>query len=148
MPSKWEFTLNRRVIHPMVMTALQRGFAPPTFALLETTGRRTGHKRLIPVANGLQGNTFWLIAGQGTKAAYVHNIRANPQVRIKARPVRLRDGIHNEWRTGTAHLLPDDDAHVRHRKLARGRPAYRLDGLALRRLAAGGKMLTIRIDLD
>ncbi|MGX1810855.1 nitroreductase/quinone reductase family protein [Nocardia sp. NPDC055321] len=148
MPSPWEQALNRRLIHPVVMFSLAHGFAPPTFALLETTGRRTGRKRVLPVANGLQGNTFWLIAGQGAAAAYVHNIRADPRVRVKATPARLREGFGFQWRSGTAHLLPDDNAIARHRALGQGRPGYRLDGLALRRLADGRDMLTIRIDLD
>jgi hypothetical protein len=36
----------------------------------------------------------------------------------------------------------------RHRLFGRSRPLYRLDGITLRRLANGGDMLTIRIDLD
>jgi hypothetical protein len=54
------------------------------------------------------------------------------------------------WRQGTAHPMPEDDAHERHRQLGRGRPGYRLDGALLKALAAleGGKMLTVRIDLD
>ncbi|NNH68496.1 nitroreductase family deazaflavin-dependent oxidoreductase [Nocardia uniformis] len=148
MPKPWALAFNRRVIHPLVVTALKWGIAPPTFALLETTGRRTGHKRVVPVANGLQGNTFWLISGRGKSAGYVHNIVANPRVRIKVAPARLRDGVRSTWRSGTARLLPDDNARDRHRRLGRGRPGYRLDGLALKGLAAGGEMLTIRIDLD
>ncbi|MFC9893597.1 nitroreductase/quinone reductase family protein [Nocardia sp. NPDC127579] len=140
--------MNRRVIHPVVVFALNNGCAPPTFALLETTGRRTGRQRVVPVANGLQGNTFWLFAGQGAAAAYVHNIRADPRVRVKVTPARLREGFGFRWRSGTAHLLPDDDARARHHALGKGRPGYRLDGLALRRLAAGAEMLTIRVDLD
>ncbi|MBL1077093.1 nitroreductase family deazaflavin-dependent oxidoreductase [Nocardia sp. 2] len=147
-PADWQLALNQRVIQPAVLASLNYGFAPPTFALLETTGRRTGLKRTLPVANGLQGDTFWLIAGRGEQAAYVHNIRADPRVRVKARPARLRDGFRFEWRSGTAHPLPDDDADARHELLGRGRPGYRLDGIALRALAAGGRMLTIRIDLD
>lgn len=145
--STWEVAFNRRVMHPLMSAALRAGVAPPTFALVETVGRRTRQRRQVPVANGLRGNTFWLIAGRADNA-YVHNIRANPRVRIKARPSRGRDGARARWRTGTAHLLPDDDARARHAELGRGRPLYRLDGLALRRLATDGRMLTIRIDLD
>lgn len=101
-----------------------------------------------PIANGLQDDTFWLIAGLGNRAAYVHNLRSNPRVRIRARPARLRDGVRTRRRTGTAHPLPDDDARARHRQLGRGRPGYLLDGLLLRGLGAGQDMLTIRIDLD
>lgn len=102
------------------------------------------------MANGLQGRTFWLIAGLGEQAQYVHNIRANPRVRVKARPARLRNGWKMRWYTGTAHLMPEDDARRRHQQLGKGRPGYRLDGILLRRLASlgSGRMLTIRIDLD
>jgi F420H(2)-dependent quinone reductase len=101
----------------------------------------------VPVANGLDGDTFWLIAALGDQAAYVPNLRAHPRVRVKARPARLRDGLRMRWRPGTAHPLLDDDARARHRRLGRGRPGYRLDGIRLRGLATGD-MLTIRIDLD
>jgi deazaflavin-dependent oxidoreductase (nitroreductase family) len=139
-----------RVFNRPAHFLLSRGLAPPTYALLETTGRRTGRARQIPVANGLHGDTFWLIAGLGEQAQYVRNIRANPRVRIKARPARLRDGLAMRWRSGTAHLMPEDDADRRHRRIGQGRPGYQLDGIALRALASlgSGQMLTIRIDLD
>jgi deazaflavin-dependent oxidoreductase (nitroreductase family) len=144
----WERRFTNRVINPVMVAMLTHGLGPPTYAVVETTGRKTGRTRLVPVASGLDGDTFWMISGRGERASYVHNMRANPRVRVRARPVRVRDGLRMRWRPGTAHLLPDDDAQARHRLLGRGRPGYRLDGFFLRRLAAGGRMLTIRIDLD
>ena len=146
--SALERAFNNRVVEPVMLALITHGLGPPTYAAVETTGRKTGRKRLVPVASGLAGDTFWLISGRGEKASYVHNIRANPRVRVTARPARLRDGLRTRSRTGTAHLLPGDDAHAHHRLLGRGRPLYRLDGIILRRLANGGDMLTIRIDLD
>lgn len=142
--------IQNRLINRGVGLLLKLGLAPPTYALLETTGRRSGLPRQLPVANGLDGDIFWLIAALGEKAQYVRNIKANPRVRVRARPARLRDGMRMHWRSGTAQLLPDDDASARHRRLGRGRPGYRLDGLLLRLLAAleGGTLLTVRIDLD
>jgi deazaflavin-dependent oxidoreductase (nitroreductase family) len=139
-----------RVINPAVRFLLSHGLGPPTYALLETTGRRSGLPRQLPVANGLQGSTFWLIAGLGERAQYVRNINANPSVRVKARPARLRDGLRMRWHSGTARPMPEDDARVRHRHLGTGRPGYRLDGILLRALAdlGSGQMLTVRIDLD
>jgi deazaflavin-dependent oxidoreductase (nitroreductase family) len=139
---------NNRVVNPVMTALITHGLGPPTYAVVETTGRKTGRKRLVPVASGLDGDTFWLIAGRGEKASYVYNIRANPRVRVIARPARLRDGFRTRWRTGTAHLMPDDNARARHRLLGHGRPLYRLDGILLRGLAHGGDMLTVRIDLD
>jgi deazaflavin-dependent oxidoreductase (nitroreductase family) len=136
-----------RLVNPLVVALGERGWLPPTYALIETTGRRTGRLRRVPVANGLDGDTFWLIAALGERSAYVRNLRAEPRVRIKARPARLRDGLAMRWRTGTAHPMPDDDACARHRRLGQGRPGYRPDGIALRALS-DGDMLTVRIDLD
>lgn len=142
--------IQNRGVNRLVRILLGVGLGPPTYALLETTGRRSGRPRQLPVANGLQGDVFWLIAALGEKAQYVRNIKANPRVRVKARPVRIRDGLKMRWRPGTAHLMPEDDARARHRQLGRGRPGYRLDGVLLRALAAlePGNMLTVRIELD
>lgn len=137
-----------RVVNPLMVALITHGLGPPTYAVVETTGRKSGQKRLVPVASGLDGDTFWLISGLGEKASYVYNIREDSKVRVTARPAKLRAGLRTRSRTGTAHLMTDDDAHARHRLLGRGRPLYQLDGLILRRLANGGDMLTIRIDLD
>jgi hypothetical protein len=103
----------------------------------------------VPVANGLQGDTFWLIVGLGQQAQYLRNIEANPRVRVKVRPARVRDGIRMRWREGTAHPIPEDDASARHRRLGEGRPGYRLDGILLRGLSRlGPGMSTVRIELD
>lgn len=137
-----------KVVNPLLVALGECGLLPPSYALVETVGRRTGRPRRLPVANGLEGDTFWLIAGLGERASFVRNIRANPKVRIKARPGHLRHGIAMRWRSGTAQPLPDDDAMGRHRHLGRGRPGYRLDGVLLRVLGRGERMLTVRIDLD
>jgi len=136
-----------RVVNPVVRALTERGLMPATYAVLETVGRRSSVPRRVPVANGLDGDTFWLIAARGRKASFVRNIEANPRVRVKARPARIRDGLRMRWYSGTAQPLPTDDAHQRHRLLGRGRPGYRLDGIALRALDTG-EMLTVRIDLD
>ena len=142
--------IQNRLINRLLRTLVAAGLAPPTYALLETIGRRSGRPRQVPVANGLQGDKFWLICGLGEQAQYLRNIRANPRVRVKARPAQLREGFRMRWRAGIAHLIPEDDAPARHRQLGRGRPGYRADGILLRMLAATGdsNMLTVRIDLD
>jgi deazaflavin-dependent oxidoreductase (nitroreductase family) len=109
--------------------------------VLETTGRKTGRVRRTPVANGLKGETFWLLAAHGRNAHYVHNIRVNPRVRVG---VVQRRAL--QWRRGIARPLPDDDARARQRDLGRERLGYKLDALVLRALATD--LLTIQIDLD
>lgn len=140
--------LQNRWINPVMIRLLEAGLAPPTYALVETMGRRSGRRRRVPVANGLDGDTFWLIAGLGERADHVRNLREQPRIRVCASPGRIRDGLRLRWRRGTAHPMPDDDAEARHRCLGRGRPGYRADGVVLRSLAGGGRMLTVRIDLD
>jgi deazaflavin-dependent oxidoreductase (nitroreductase family) len=116
----------------LICLALRRGFAPRAFALLETTGRRTGLARHTPVGNGLDGDTFWLVATHGSQADYVRNLQAEPRVRIKA---------SGTWRSGTAVVLPSDDPAARSRSLP-----YQWDA-AIGRMMASAPM-TIRIDLD
>jgi deazaflavin-dependent oxidoreductase (nitroreductase family) len=125
-------TTAERINNRLTRLALERGFAPRAFALLETTGRRSGRPRHTPVGNGLIGDTFWLVAAHGTQADYVRNIQHHPAVRVK---------IGRRWRTGTAVLLPDDDPGARSRTLP-----HRWDA-AIGRLMASAP-LTIRIDLD
>ncbi len=111
--------------------ALHRGFAPRAYALLETTGRRSGRARYTPVGNGLRCETFWLIAVHGEQSDYVQNLIAEPRVRVK---------IRGRWRAGIAVVLPEDDATARSRTMP-----YRWDAAIGRAMASAP--LTIRIDL-
>jgi len=135
------YPLQKRVVNPVVMLAHNLGFPPPGDALLETTGRRTGRPRRTPVCDGLDGETFWLVAQRGRRADWVKNIQASPHVRVK---VRGRSGV--EWRTGTAHILDDDDPRERWRRISEGNFARRLCVCAS--AAVGTEPLTVRIDLD
>lgn len=110
-----------------VRATLLRGWA-----ILETTGRRSGEHRRIPVGNGLDGDRFWIVAEHGRRAGYVLNIEANPRVRVN---------VAGRWHCGTAHLMPEDDPRERQRRIGR-----RLNGAAVR--AMGTDLLTVRIDLD
>ena len=121
-------TTLERASNRLIRAALRAGAAPRAFALLETTGRRTGLARRTPVGSGLDGDTFWLVAAHGTQADYVRSLQAEPRVRVKA------GGI---WRAGTAVVLPGDDPAARSRTLphqwdaAMGRMPLRLGRLAL-----------------
>ncbi len=131
----------RRLVNPLVRRAVFAGRMGGTYAVLETTGRRSGATRRTPVANGLEGDTFWLISAHGPHAHYFQNLLAQPRVRVG-----LADRGRLRWRPGTAHPLPDDDARGRHRELARGRLGYWLDGFLLRGTATA--LTTVQIDLD
>jgi len=49
-------TTMERASNWLICAMLRSGFAPRAFALLETTGRRTGLARHTPVGNGLDGD--------------------------------------------------------------------------------------------
>jgi deazaflavin-dependent oxidoreductase (nitroreductase family) len=67
----------------------------PGYALLETTGRKTGKPRRTPVGDARIGGQFWIVAEHGMKAGYVLNIARNPRVRLK-----LREGLRSRWYAG------------------------------------------------
>jgi deazaflavin-dependent oxidoreductase (nitroreductase family) len=119
-----------------VKALLARGIAPPGVALLETTGRRSGQPRTTPVGEGLEGDTFWIVA-EHRSAAYVRNLEANPRVRVK---------VGGAWRTGTAHVLVDDDPRARQHALSHGRPLRAMNAASVR--AMGTELVTVRVDLD
>ncbi|KNX39608.1 hypothetical protein VV01_19345 [Luteipulveratus halotolerans] len=84
----------------------------PMMVTLETTGRRSGLPRRVPLAKGpIDGDVAWLICVHGERADYARNIAADPHVRLQ---------IGRTWRTGAATLRPmDPDIRARFSVLAR-----------------------------
>jgi deazaflavin-dependent oxidoreductase (nitroreductase family) len=121
-----------KLLNPPVKALAARGLVPGV-ALLETTGRKSGLPRRTPVSQGLDRatDTFWIVAEQGAKSAYVRNIAAQPRVRLR---------IGRRWRTGSATILPEEDPRARQHHMSK------LNAAAVR--AMGTELLTIRIDLD
>lgn len=102
----------------------------PFQTLLETTGRKSGQPRRTPLGGRREGDQFWFVSEFGEKSQYVKNIQADPKVRVR---------LNGRWHSGTAHLLPDDDAHARLRSL----PQFNSFGVR----TFGTNLLTIRVDL-
>ncbi|MFE7801268.1 nitroreductase/quinone reductase family protein [Nocardia sp. NPDC057440] len=130
MPSK-------RDTQHRVVTAFQRRIGNPILRrlpsqqLLETTGRVSGQPRSTPIGGRRIGTEFWLVSEFGQRSQYIRNINANNRVRVR---------LHGRWHTGTAHLLPKDDARARLRQLPK------VNSSAVR--LVGTDLLTVRIDLD
>jgi deazaflavin-dependent oxidoreductase (nitroreductase family) len=120
--------LGKYLVNPIV--TLVAGYVP-WWALLETTGRKSGRPRRNPVGNGLDGDIFWIVAEHGRRAGYVRNLEANPRIRLR---------VGGRWRNGIAQVLKDDDARARQRTL---RP---LNAAFVRLM--GTDLLTVRVDLD
>ena len=119
------------LLNPLVRAAVRLGVPLPLVVILETRGRKSGQPRQIPVGKALTGDTLWIVAEHGRRAAYVKNIEADPHVRVR---------IGRNWRTGIAHILYDDDWRERQRQLPN-----RLNSAAVR--LVGTEHLTIRVDL-
>jgi deazaflavin-dependent oxidoreductase (nitroreductase family) len=124
--------LSVRLLNPVVRAASRAGVPLPGLVILETTGRRSGEPRRTPVGKGIVGDTLWVIAEHGRKAAYVRNIEADPRVRVR---------LGRAWRTGTAQVLPEDDWRERQRRIPN-----RVNSAAVR--ALGSEPVTVRVDLD
>jgi deazaflavin-dependent oxidoreductase (nitroreductase family) len=124
--------LSVRIFNPLVKAASAAGLPLFGYAILETTGRRSGQPRRTPVGPAVEGNVAWIVAEHGRHAGYVCNIEANPRVRIR---------LGRRWRSGTAHVVPDDDPRARQRTMGR-----RVNAVVVR--AMGSDLLTVRIDLD
>lgn len=88
------------------------------------------------MTDGLDGNTFWIVAEHGRNAAYVRNIEADPHVRLK---------VGRRWRSGTAQLLPDADPRERLARIRSHRRA-RLNAQTVGLMAT--ELLVLRVDLD
>ena len=137
MTRVWPSALNRAVslkrefvhrVQRLVVNPIGRQL-PVT--MLETTGRKSGQPRHTAVGGSVVDNQFWMVSEHGDHSDYVYNIKANPAVRVR---------IGGQWRNGTAHLLPDDDARKRLRSLPR------LNSVGV--ITMGTELLTIRVDLD
>ena len=116
--------IQKRVANPL----MRRN---PLQTLLETTGRRSGEPRRTPLGGRVVDDQFWFVSEFGEKSQYVRNIQADPRVRVRLR---------GRWRSGTAHLVPEDDAKARLRKLPQ------LNSFGVRTF--GTDLLTVRVDLD
>ena len=121
-----------KLLNPVVRAAVRLGLPLPLVVILETRGRKSGQLRQIPVGKTLDGDTLWIVAEHGRKAGYVRNIEANPRVRVR---------VGRRWRTGTAHVLEEDDWRERQRRLPN-----KVNSAMVR--AVGTEHVTVRVDLD
>jgi deazaflavin-dependent oxidoreductase (nitroreductase family) len=124
--------VSARLFNPLVLAAARAGLPTPSVVILETTGRRSGEPRRVPVTRLLEGDTLWIVTEHGRKAGYVRNIESDPRVRVR---------IGRRWRTGTAHVLEGEDW----RALQRRMPG-KLNSAVVRLM--GTEHLAIRVDLD
>jgi deazaflavin-dependent oxidoreductase (nitroreductase family) len=86
------------------LSVLQRPFftvlPAPGFGVLTTIGRKTGKTRRTPVRAIHRGQKAYLVAIGGERNAWLKNIRANPNVRLRVRGGTL-SGMARELREET-----------------------------------------------
>jgi deazaflavin-dependent oxidoreductase (nitroreductase family) len=121
----------RRIVHTVQRVVVNPLGRKLPVTMLETTGRKSGQPRHTAVGGRVVDDQFWMVSEHGEHSHYVLNIKADPRVRLR---------IGGQWRTGTAHLLPDDDPVAR---------LSRLPGMnsAVVKLM-GSELLTVRVDFD
>ena len=122
--------LQRYIVNPPTKLIAWAGLLPG-HVVIETKGRLSGKQRRNIVGMLVDGNTGWVVAEQGRHAAYVLNLEADPQVRVR---------IGRHWRPARAQTMDDDD------------PQARLDAFGRRGHAAavrrfGTELMTVRFDL-
>jgi len=87
--ARWIRRLEKATFNPLFLRLVRAGRASP-YAIIETTGRRTGLPRQVPVANALDGDTFWVVAenptGQPHPLSWSSTVVAAPDaMRVAAR---------------------------------------------------------------
>jgi deazaflavin-dependent oxidoreductase (nitroreductase family) len=122
--------VQRYLLNPPTRLAVWAGLVPG-YVLVETTGRRTGKRRVTVVGMLRDGATGWVVAEQGRHAGYVRNLSAQPAVRVR---------IGRRWRSARAQVVADDDVSARLARFGRTHAA------TVRRF--GTSLLSVRFDFD
>jgi deazaflavin-dependent oxidoreductase (nitroreductase family) len=134
---RFERQVGRTVVNPLVAALERAGIRSALVVELETTGRKSGQPRRVPLTGSADGDGVWLISQHGRRSGWAHNIAAEPRVRVK---------VNGRWRTGTAAFVPEDDVRVRARSFARGKIAAAATAAAMRALESDP--ISVRITFD
>lgn len=106
---RFERRVGRTIVNPLVAALDKLGIRASSVVELETTGAKSGQPRRVPLTGRADGDGVWVISQHGRRAGWAHNIAANPNVRVR---------VDNQWRSGTAAFVPDDDVVARARSFA------------------------------
>lgn len=120
---KFERRVGRTVVNPLVAALDRRGIRSALVVELETTGRKSGSPRRVPLTGSADADGVWVISQHGHRAGWAHNIEADPRVRVR---------VNGQWRNATAAFQPDDDIRARARSFVRGKMPAAATALAMR----------------
>ncbi len=97
-----------------------RELAELDYCYVITTGRRSGSPHTIEIWFGLHGGRIYLLSGDGARADWVQNIKADPTVGVR---LGDRELITKAWVVED----PDEDALARRLLLEKYGPRYEGD---------------------
>jgi deazaflavin-dependent oxidoreductase (nitroreductase family) len=135
---KFERQLGRTVMNPVVAVLDRIGVRSSLVVDLETTGRKSGEPRRVPLAGRADDTGVWVISQHGRRAGWAYNITADPKVRVR---------IDSQWRSGTATFEPDDDVRARARSFG-GEGKISQSATALTMRAMESDPISVRITFD
>jgi deazaflavin-dependent oxidoreductase (nitroreductase family) len=120
---RFERRVGRTVVNPLVAALDRRGIRSALVVELQTTGRKSGEPRRVPLTGSADAEGVWVISQHGHRAGWAHNIDADPRVRVR---------VDGRWRTGVAQFHPDDDIRARARSFATGKVSAAATAMAMR----------------
>lgn len=132
-----ERLVGRFLANPIALALNRVGVNITLATELQTTGRKTGTLRRVPVAARFDDTGAWVISQHGRRSGWGANIGANPQVRIRHRA---------QWRSGTATFQPNDDVNARARSFATHPAFAALTAATFRALQSAP--ISVRITFD
>jgi deazaflavin-dependent oxidoreductase (nitroreductase family) len=135
---KFERQMGRILMNPVVAALDRIGIRSSLVFDLETTGRKSGQPRRVPLAGRADETGVWVVSQHGRRAGWAHNIAANPSVRVR---------VNNQWRSGTATFEPDDDVRARARSFGGDRKISQ-SATALTMRAMESDPISVRITFD
>jgi deazaflavin-dependent oxidoreductase (nitroreductase family) len=135
---KFERRVGRVVMNPVVAALDKIGVRPSTMVELETTGAKSGQPRRVPLTGRADDKGVWVISQHGRRAGWAHNITAEPKVRVR---------VNNQWRSGTATFVVDDDVRARARSFG-GDGKLSQSATAMTMRAMESDPISVRITFD
>lgn len=130
-----ERLIGRYLANPAVALLGRLGIRTTFATELETTGRKSGARRRVPVSANFDDEGAWVISQHGRRSGWALNIAADPKVLIRQR---------NRWRPGIARFEPDDDPAKRASTFATSRLLSPLVAATFRALQSDP--ISVRID--
>lgn len=134
---KRERWVGRHVANPLMRGLTAVGVRVALMTDIETVGRKTGLARQVPVSAKFDATGAWIISQHGTRSGWGANIADDPAVRLR---------VENEWRSGTAVFVHDDDVVARARSFGNSPLLGRLVGAAFAALQT--TPVSVRVTFD